>query len=43
MADVPGSIVTRCRRSEGGSDADGGMYVQSSALDMCDERVTGGL
>ena len=42
VADVPSSIVPWCRRSEGGSDADGGMYVQSRALDMCDERVTGG-
>ena len=41
VADVPGSIVPRCRRSEGGSDADGGMYVQSRALDMCGERSAG--
>jgi hypothetical protein len=32
----------RGRSHEGGSDADGGMYVQSRALDMCGERVTGG-
>ena len=46
MADVPryrASMVryVRGRSHEGGYDADGGMYVQSRALDMCTERVTG--